>query len=155
MNLSPTMKLRFLPLLLAALLAVACKSNPQSVADGKKNSSTTATKPNDNAAAEADEDLYLDLEKDGRYVGSFAAATVYAGAIDFDFTIGKRTKLIRVSASDYYALEKGKKIPDFDIPSNFIDPAKDLEGPPGGNPALIGKTYEITVKGGKITVKAM
>ncbi len=164
---------KILPLLLLGLLA-ACgapkdnNSNASTTKDSTKTApapipavdtttkiASSSNQPNDNAAAEADEELHLDLSKDGRYIGVFEEATVYAGSIDFAFKIGKTLKLLRIESQKYYDIEDGKKVAGFDLPADLIDPSEDLEGPPGANPKVIGKKYEILLKGGNISVKAL
>ena len=157
-----------------ALFLYACNSAPKdntnttankesssdsnkTVVDSSKISSTTATDTAAelNVTSEPNDDLYLDLATPATYTGVFNDAVVYTGKTDFDFQIDGKKKLIPVQFEVYSQIEKGKKVAGFDLPANLIDPSKDLEGLPGGNPKLIGKKYKITIAKDLISIKPL
>jgi hypothetical protein len=159
-------------LIFAALWLAACTNAPKNnesgstakdttktATDTTKVSSTTATDTTKMASttvpADSGDDLYLDLSKPATYTGTFIDAVVYTGKTDFDFEIDGKSKLIPISFEEYEQIKKGKKVAGYDIPANLIDPSKDLEGLPGGNPKCIGKKYTITVSKDLVLIKPM
>jgi hypothetical protein len=132
----------------------APKDNTNSTAN-KESSTDTTPKVVAPISNELDDELYLDLDKPATYTGVFTDAVVYAGKTDFDFLIDGKTKLIPITFEVYSQIEKGKKVAGYDLPKDLIDPSKDLEGVPGGNPKLIGKKYTISIAKDLISIKAL
>jgi hypothetical protein len=76
---------------------------------------------------------------------TYVSATVYTGYTGYFFKDKKTGKEIQVQ--DAHDPEMVK------VPNNLLEDSKDLEGLPGANPKLVGKTYIIKyLNGDKIVV---
>lgn len=69
---------------------------------------------------------------------TYESCAVYAGATDYVFSDqeGKRIS-VRVNHFD------NKKTANTIMPDNMLESGEDLEGPPGANPEMVGKSFKL------------
>ncbi len=80
---------------------------------------------------------------ESRVPGVYRSCAVYAGAVEYGFDVAGKRVLVRVSK-----LEDG---PQPRVPANLVEPVTDkLEGPPGANPAMVGKKFFLIYRAGKV-----
>lgn len=66
---------------------------------------------------------------------TYRSAAVYAGKIEYEFrSSGKKSFLVSDGIDDESTIE---------MPYNMLEDDEDLDGPPGANPELVGKTFEL------------
>lgn len=104
------------------LLFNACNQNSSKTSS---NATETKTKENTNKQKEI-EAIYQDC-------------TVYAGSTVFLF------KTMQGDTIQVSILNKGMEDAETSakVPENLVDNSKDLEGPPGANPKMVGKKFKI------------
>ena len=75
---------------------------------------------------------------------TYVSATYYTGRVDFYFK-DEKGKTIEVGISNFPE-DKGAK-----YPPSLLESGEDIEGPPGENPAMVGKQfYLVKDKNGKV-----
>jgi hypothetical protein len=69
-------------------------------------------------------------------LATYQDATVYAGRTDYTFEdeIGG---MLLIEGNSF------EREPIIEVPNNMVDPSEELDGLPGGNPALIGKRFKL------------
>lgn len=66
---------------------------------------------------------------------TYRSAAVYAGKIEYEFrSSGKKSFLVSDGVEEESTIE---------MPYNMLEDDEELEGPPGANPDLVGKTFEL------------
>ncbi len=142
--------------LLLCLLLAKCTPSSQSDSSSTENANQEETPEEieSDTAVEADQDTGVEQEKETQVeeelredpkalVGIYEDATVYAGSTDFVFQVDGQAQLFRISNEIYFQIEDGKTVPNYDLPPDLLDPSEEVEGPPGGNPKWMGKTFQI------------
>lgn len=69
-------------------------------------------------------------------VATYESAAAYAARTDYAFT----------TANDEFILIEGNTYdekPVIELPDNMLETGDDIEGPPGANPELVGKTFNL------------
>lgn len=74
--------------------------------------------------------------KNAEIAATYISATFYAGSTHYFFKT-KEDKLFKINVLNEPEEQVVK------LPKNLLDPNKNLEGPPGANPKLIGKKFMV------------
>lgn len=140
-------KLRFLLFPLVLLLFLACGSDSQvrqeeapseNALQAEETNSEEAEK-NESSREEttlADQEVLPSSDSSTIKLVTYTGAAVYAAVTEYQFEDENgEMLLIRGPVFDEAA--------KFEIPDNMLDDDPNVEGPPGANPKLVGKTFEL------------
>ena len=118
----------FILSLFTLLLLFSCQSDPASQEENAGSSDKTETPaPESEAASDPAKQQTMEL--------TYESAAVYAGKTEYAFLDGNgKQQLISVSNEENVSKIK--------MPDNMLEDDENLEGPPGANPEMVGKSFE-------------
>lgn len=76
-------------------------------------------------------------------VATYESATAYAARTDYGFS----------TADGEFLLIEGNTFeqePIIEVPDNMLETGEEIEGPPGANPELVGKSFNLYYKGANV-----
>ena len=138
-------KLAYLGLVVSLCFFSGCGSESANTTEETNPVESTEATPEEETEAAPDEEVTTAEETPDAETGkviqvTYQSAAVYAASTEYAFeTESGELILIRGPVYD--------EEPTIEIPDNMLETGEDIEGPPGANPELVGKKFNIYYDG--------